>query len=143
MEREANIQKAIEAFDNGEFTSKHAAAVAHGVDARTVERRRRGNLPHYLAHQNQQLLNPFLEQQLLMFLWHESLSGSQPNYRGFHEMVNLFLRAQGRDEEAGINFIINFRNRHPEVKAIWSRKLEISRFVGMSQVNLMDHFYRL
>ena len=134
--REANIQAASDALENGEFPSIRAAAEAYGLDHSTLSRRLRGGRTRREAREEQQLLSPAQEEVLKRWIVDLHLAGASPSFAQVREFAGLISHASGGPSLVGHNWVARFLNRHKDIKSKVGRKTEYLRAENTSPQDL-------
>ena len=85
--KEARLQEAIAAVQNGEHTC-HSGAIAFGVPRSTLyERVNGGKQPRNLAHESEQILSHAEERELVRWITRLTISGYPPRHSTLREMA--------------------------------------------------------
>ncbi|KAJ8111260.1 hypothetical protein OPT61_g6103 [Boeremia exigua] len=125
--KELAIQSAIADLDSGVFKSVRAAARWWGVPRSTLQGRAAGQLPHAIAHSNQQRLTPGQERFLVEWILEEDTRGAPPSHPRVREMATRILHMNDDYEPLGQLWVPHFIARNPRVASIVGRKIESAR----------------
>ncbi|KAJ8110241.1 hypothetical protein OPT61_g6864 [Boeremia exigua] len=125
--KELAIQSAIADFDSGVFKSVRAAARWWGVPRSTLQGRAAGQLPHAIAHSNQQRLTPGQEHFLVEWILEEDTRSAPPSHPRVREMATQILHMNDDYEPLGQLWVPHFIARNPRVASIVGRKIESAR----------------
>ena len=140
---EPQIQKAIQALKNREFSSIRAAARYFEVSHNTLRRRMAGGNSQAQAKESNQILSNAEEKTLVRWITRYTTAGSPLSPALLIELAELVRHRRVRrvsGSEAivktttpiGHEWIYRFLNRHPTVKGIYARQMENARFDGAS-----------
>jgi len=106
----------------------------HGVDWSTLARRVSGAAKSRSeAHSHRQALSPDEEDILVDYIRHASLSGHPPPISLLYEIAETIRQNRIPPPSfplrpLGKHWAQKFRDRHTEIKSVWSRRLDTSRF---------------
>src|SRR5579862_3537850 len=135
MDREARLASAAEAYKNGVFKSVRGAARAHDVDHNTLTRRLNGTQSIPKAHKPKQALSAGEEEALLNWLQRQQERGFPIYYRMLKGLAEYLVALQDnthRRDTLSIrtlshDWTYRFIRRHPHLKAMISRPIELTR----------------
>jgi hypothetical protein len=136
---EEDLTAAITAFRNSEYTSIRMCAYAFNVPRSTLASRLQTRTSRSLSHESQKILSTAEEQTLLKVITRLSKSGctiTPSSTRDLAEEIRLsrFCLSSTPTSYPPISnrWIDRFRKRYPELKTIYSRALDASRFEGVN-----------
>jgi hypothetical protein len=126
---EGRLSLALQAYNNGDFRSLRAAAIAYDVPPRTLERRHQGILPRSETRPKSSKLTVAEEELLLQRILHQAAQGFPLQQADVQESANLILKSRQPEnpQQVGKNWTRNFINRHVQIKSIYNRKFDYQR----------------
>ncbi|KAI1001777.1 hypothetical protein K3495_g6422 [Podosphaera aphanis] len=125
---ELRVQDAITAFERSEFSSQRAAATEFGIPVSTLNYRiRQKRQSHKEGAEHLKLLTS--DQELYLVNWIIQLDRVKqaPSYVRVRKMVAKILGLQEDITFVGKNWVYRFLLRHPQMKGITGKPLDISR----------------
>ena len=145
---EAGIQKAIYDVKNGRAKSIRGAAAANSIPYQTLQNRLKGRDSRVVAHEHKQILSPVEEKTLFKWITRLTCTGFPATPALVVEMAEEIRRARVQLSPQqqqpllpiGEKWIYRFRNRYPDLKGIWTRQLDTSRFRSMNRASLETYF---
>jgi hypothetical protein len=130
---------ALTAYRNREYTSTRKCAYAFNIPRSTLLDRLSSRTSYVESHESQQILSTTEEETLLKMITRLSRSGypiTLPSTRDLAEEIRLsrFCLSSTPTTYPPISkrWINRFRKRYPELKTIYSRALDASRFEGVT-----------
>jgi hypothetical protein len=136
---EDTLTTALAAYRNGEYTSIRKCAYAFNLPRSTLTDRLSKRTSYVKSHESQQILSTTEEKILLKYISRLSKSGlpiTLPLTRDLAEEIRLscFRLSSTPTSYPPISkrWIDRFRKRYPELKTIYSRTLDASRFEGVN-----------
>ena len=149
-EKEAQLQKAITAVQNGEHTC-HSAAIAFNVTRRTLYARINQNAkPRNQAHESEQNLTHVEEKELVRWITLLTISGYPPRYETLRRLAEIIRerRVKISDGEVpvkvydkiGREWVPCFLRWHPELASIHPRSIDAVRIKDCSPERLQRWF---
>jgi hypothetical protein len=115
---EDDIQEAIAAFLQGNFTSERACVKHYGIPRSTFKDRLNGAEPHKTAHSNSQKLMPAEEDEIVQWILSEELVGTAVSYIQVQDIAEGILKRRQPDGFLGHNWLDGFKTRQLEIVAI-------------------------
>jgi hypothetical protein len=138
---------ALAAYRNSEYTSIRKCAYAFNIPYSTLALRLTTRTSRSKSHESQQILSTAEEETLLKAIIRLSKSGcpiTLPLTRDLAEEIRLsrFRLSSTPTSYPPISkrWIDRFRNRYPELKTVYSRALDASRFEGVSYPVINAYF---
>jgi hypothetical protein len=149
-EKEAQLQLAIAAVLNGEYTC-HSAAIAFNVPRRTLYNRVNGNMkPRNQAHERDQNLTHDEEKELVRWITRLTISGYPPRYETLRRLAEIIRerRVKTDGDEVSVKiydriskeWVPRFIQRHPELTSIRPRSIDAARIKAASPERLQRWF---
>jgi hypothetical protein len=137
---EADIQAAIQAFQNEEHQSIRAAARAFSVPYHTLRHRLAGRTSRSHSHESAQILSNAEEQTLVRWISRLCRTGFPASPKLVVEMAEEVRRSRCQLSQSppsalrpiGEHWIDRFRTRHPEIKGTWTRQIESARHAAVN-----------
>ena len=129
---EGRIALALQAYQQGQFSSIRAAARAYGVPHTTLTRRLEGTTSRSdFTHPNRKLTQT-KETALVEWILSLDTRGIPPTQALVQEMAELLFRervqnASIEETTLGQRWVYRFITRHPEIKSRYSRKYDYKR----------------
>ena len=126
---EGRLSLALQAYNNGDFRSLRAAAIAYDVPPRKLERRHQGILPRSETRPKSSKLTVAEEELLLQRILHQAAQGFPLQQTDVQESANLILKSRQPEnpQQVGKNWTRNFINRYVQIKSIYNRKSDYQR----------------
>jgi hypothetical protein len=136
---EDTLITALTAYRNGEYPSIRKCAYAFNIPVTTLSKRHSTQTSRTKSHELQQILSTTEEKALIKAITRLSKSGcpiTLPLTRDLAEEIRLsrFRLSSTPTSYPPISkrWIDRFRKRYPELKTVYSRALDASRFEGVS-----------
>ncbi|RZL52716.1 MAG: hypothetical protein EOP65_14565 [Sphingomonas sp.] len=136
---EDTLITALTAYRNGEYPSIRKCAYAFNIPNTTLSKRLSTQTSRNKSHESQQILSTTEEKALIKAITRLSKSGcpiTLPLTRDLAEEIRLsrFRLSSTPTSYSPISkrWIDRFRKRYPELKTIYSRALDASRFEGVN-----------
>jgi hypothetical protein len=136
---EDTLITALTAYRNGEYPSIRKCAYAFNIPNTTLSKRLSTQTSRNESHESQQILSTTEEKALIKAITRLSKSGcpiTLPLTRDLAEEIRLsrFRLSSTPTSYSPISkrWIDRFRKRYPELKTIYSRALDASRFEGVN-----------
>jgi len=137
---ETSICSAITAYQTGEYTSIRKCATAFGVAFTTLQNRLSGRPSRRTGHQHRQILSPTEERTLVRWITHVTNGGFLVSPAFAVEMAEEVRHGRYQissvppsyERPIGKRWLDRFRTRHPEIKSVWTRKIERARYTAVS-----------
>jgi len=134
------LQKAIDAFQRGEYPSFRSCSRAFSVCRETLRNRISGRPSRTQAHEPMQILSDSEEKTLIRWITHLTSTGFPASPALVRDMAEEIRRNRFQLSRTpptylrplGKNWLDRFRTRHSEVQGIWTRKIEGVRHKAMS-----------
>jgi hypothetical protein len=123
-EFEAAIDKALKGLADKKFLSIRAAAKFHGVDKRTLTRRKNGGNTRRNARVKQQLLTALQEELLVRWILDLDRCGHAPTHTQVRDMALQISIASGGPNYIGNHWVPRFLQRHSELTTKIGRKTD-------------------
>jgi DDE superfamily endonuclease/Tc5 transposase DNA-binding domain len=134
------VLEAVDGVNSGKYKSGFEAARELGISRSTVCRRLRGNPSRSAAREKQQLLSEVQENTLVKWIKQLTIGGYPVTYALLREIANEirsmnaspnFPNTKSFDhQKIGRDWVPRFIQRHPNLKAVVGRRIEISRMSG-------------
>jgi hypothetical protein len=144
---EDTLTTALTAYRNGEYSSLRKCAYAFNIPRSTLSHQLSNRTSYVKSHESQQLLSTAEEKTLFKAITRLSKSGcplTLPLTRDLAEEIRLsrFRLTSTPTSYPPISkrWIDRFRNRYPELKTVYSRALDASRFEGVSYPVINAYF---
>jgi hypothetical protein len=144
---EDTLTTALMAYRNGEYSSVRKCACAFNVPRSTLSHQLSNRTSYVKSHESQQLLSTAEEKTIFKAITLLSKSGcplTLPLTRDLAEEIRLsrFRLTSTPTSYPPISkrWIDRFRNRYPELKTVYSRALDASRFEGVSYPVINAYF---
>jgi hypothetical protein len=145
---EANIQAAINAYQNEEYKSVRAAARAFSVPASTVHARLAGRTSRSRAHETAQILSNPEEQTLVRWILRLCRTGFPASPALVVEMAEEIRRSRIQLSQSppstlrpiGEHWIDRFRIRYPNIQGVWTRQIESTRYAAVNTATITTWF---
>lgn len=116
--KDNEVLAAIDGWNAGLYSSKRAAARAHGVNHRTMLNRMAGVPSRHHGHSNQQTLSIPQEEFLVQWILQLEKEGHPPRQATVKDMATQIRRIAGETPTIGNNWVSRFLQRHPEVQSM-------------------------
>jgi len=139
----AEIDDAVNRWENGEFESWDECYRKTGVIRQTIVKRLQGSQSHHKAHALQQKMPPEMEEVFLQWILAEDRAGQAPNYARMRAMAEEMLQGAGLPTGLGENWHHRFKERHPEIKAVHARHVDADRVNACNPEAILEWFERL
>ena len=135
VESEDQVQKALNAYLEKEYSSLRKAANAFKVPFSTAQARMAGRISRSTAHETQQTLSNAEERSLTRWITRLTRTGFPPSPKLVMEMaeelrrgrVQLSTPTSFNIPSIGYSWLERFKSRHPELVSIWTRLIEHAR----------------
>ena len=144
---ESTLITAIAAYRNGEYTSVRKCSYAFNIPPSTLSDRLTKATTRSKSHESQKILSTAEEETLIKSIIRLSKAGipiTLPLTRDLAEEIRLsrFRLSLTPTSYPPISkrWIDRFRKRHPELKTIYSRALDASRFEGVNYSVINAYF---
>jgi hypothetical protein len=144
---EDTLTTALTAYRNGEYPSIRKCAYAFNIPRTTLTSRLLTQTSYSKSHESQKILSTAKEQTLLKAVTRLSKSGcpiTLPLTRDLAEEIRLsrFRLSSTPTSYPPISkrWIDKLRKRYPELKTVYSRALDASRFEGVSYLVINAYF---
>jgi hypothetical protein len=144
---EETLITALTAYRNGEYPSIRKCAYAFNIPVTTLSNRLSTQTSRNKSHESQQILSTAEEKALLKAIIRLTKSGypiTLPLTRDLAEEIRLsrFRLSSTPTSYAPISkrWIDRFRKRYPELKTVYSRALDASRFEGVTYPIINAYF---
>ena len=121
----ADMRAACADVANG--VSVRKAAFDNEVPYSTLRGRLRGQLPHAVAHQDQQRLSMALEDDLADWVLFQASIGAAPTHSQIKGLAQRIFIKRGEGSKIGKRWIRHFLNRHPVLKTQRPRRVGTAR----------------
>jgi hypothetical protein len=120
---EGQITLALQAFEQGQFSSLRAAARAYEVSHATLSRRSKGTPSRSVSTCPNLKLTQTSETTLVQWILSMDTRGTPPTQALGHEMGELLLTERVRNTsdtvpKLGVHGVYRFSQRHPELQSI-------------------------
>jgi DDE superfamily endonuclease/Tc5 transposase DNA-binding domain/helix-turn-helix, Psq domain len=146
-EKEAQLQAAITAVLNKEYTC-HTAATVFNVPRRTLYDRVNGmKKARNKAHERDQILTHAEEKVLVRWITRLTITGYPPRYATLLEMAEEIRKQRVKDkvqtviyDDIGEQWVQRFLRRHPELVSITPRSIDAVRIKDTSSERLKQWF---
>lgn len=125
--KEQSIQRALDEFEKGLFSSLRKAANHHGVPRTTLSYRLRGRRSTAEADRKSQRLSKDEERALVRYFQDLQRQDQCPDHPKMHSIVTRFLRNKGDENRLGKNYLTRLVSRHSELKAGGARSTGAKR----------------
>jgi hypothetical protein len=144
---EEDLTTAITAYRNSEYTSIRKCAYAFNIPTSTLSDRLSTRTSRSKSHELQKILSTTEEETLLKAITRLSKSGcpiTLPLTKDLAEEIRLsrfrLSSIPTSYPPLGRNWLDKFRKRYPELKTVYSRALDTSRFEGVSYLVINAYF---
>jgi hypothetical protein len=141
---------ALTAYRNGEYASIRKYAYAFNIPASTLSDRLLIRTSRSKSHELQQILSAAEEKTLLKVVTRLSKSGCPVTLPLLRDLAEEIRLSRFRLNSIPTSYppiskqwIDKFRKRHPELKTVYSRALDASRFEGVNYPVVNDYFNAL
>ena len=128
--REESIQKTLQEFKSGKFSSLRATSKAYKIPLSTLADRNAGRPTRQLAQQNHQRLTPKEEGFLVEWIIEQDNQGFPPTHIRTREMAERILRIHDDSQPLGEKWVTHFIQRHPDIASCIGRKIDAKRIQG-------------
>jgi hypothetical protein len=133
---EANIQKALSAIKNQEYSSIRKAALAFNIPNATLQSRMSGRKSRTEAHEAEQILSNAEEKTLARWITRLTRTGFPASPALAIEMAEEIRRGRVQLSKAsaptprpiGQKWLTRFKSRMPDIAGIWTRQIDTARF---------------
>jgi hypothetical protein len=143
LAKEACIQTALAGLANGQYDSVNHAARECSVPPSTLHHRLNGRQSRVESHQDQQLLSPNEEAELVRWITHSTATGYSPRHSTLQSMAAELQRRRVRElndetiervsyPKIGAEWVKRFLARHPELKSTTGRSIDAIRVKDVS-----------
>jgi hypothetical protein len=147
-EIEANIQAAITAFQDQEYSSVRATALAFSVPPSTLRARLAGTTSRAYAHESAQILSNAEEKTLVRWISRLCRTGFPVSPALLLEMAEEVRRSRFQLSQSppsilrpiGENWITRFRTRHSEIQSVWARQIDATRHAAVNATTVKTWF---
>ena len=136
---EDTLIAALTAYRNGEYTSIRTCAYAFNIPRTTLTSRLSTRTSRSKSHESQKILSTAEEEVLLKAITRLAKSGypiTLPLTRDLAEEIRLsrfrLSSTLTSYPPISVRWINRFRKRYPELKTVYSRSLDTSRFEGVN-----------
>jgi hypothetical protein len=136
---EEDLISAIAAYRNGEYTSIRICAYAFNIPRTTLTSRLTTRTSRSKSHESQQILSTTEEETLLKAIIRLEKSGCPITLSLTRELAEEIRLSRFRLSSTltsyppiSVRWIDRFRKRYPELKTVYSRSLDASRFEGIT-----------
>ena len=142
-QREDTIRKALKAVqtinkDGKPEMTLREASKAFGIPFSTLQGWWKSAKPHFIAHQNQQILTVTDEKAIVRWIQSLENCGFPPKVEHVHQAAELIAKM-----EVGANWITRFLNRHPLLAVKFTSPMERARLEAGSPSIVRDYFAKL
>lgn len=143
LDKEKQIQLAIESWKQAEYPSIRQTADAYGVNRTTLSRRYNGQtIERRKAHGFQQRLSNTQERFLVNWITNLDRQGLPPTFSRVREMATRILLENNDKEPLGIRWIYSFLDRNPNILSLRSVRIDHKRISGTQEEILKDFYDR-
>ena len=129
---EANIQKALSAIKNQEYSSIRKAALAFNIPNATLQSRMSGRKSRTEAHEAEQILSNAEEKTLARWITRLTRTGFPASPALAIEIrrgrVQLSKASAPTPRPIGQKWLTRFKSRMPDIAGIWTRQIDTARF---------------
>jgi len=151
VEKEAQLQKAINAIRKGQYTC-HSAALAFNVSRTTLYARvNGGRKPRNVSHESEQILSHAEERELIRWITRLTINGYPPRYSTLREMAEEVRKRRVKQinedgmqlvqyDDIGTDWVSRFLRRHPELAGVTLQSIESSRLKAATPERLQKYF---
>ena len=147
---EDTLSLAITSYREGQYSSIRACARAFSIPVSTLAYRLSGRTSRSTAHVTQQILSTAKEESLIKWISRLSKAGcpiTLPLTRDLAEEIRsrrYALSARPLSyRPIGKRYLDRLRDRHPIIKSIWTRQIEVSRYNGTNYTVVESYFTAL
>jgi hypothetical protein len=130
IQKEGRLESAIQAYNQGHFSSYSAAAKAYDITRSTLQRRLIGTQARFGSIARNRLLTLTEEEILVRWILSMDKRGMPLRVAAVRDMANLLI-AQHREKAdiqlVGQNWVRNLINRHDTLKSKYNRKYDYQR----------------
>lgn len=140
-QKEAKIQLAKNAIEQGQFQSNRKAAKTYNVNRETLRLRRAGIKSRRDCTANSRLLDDLEEEVIVQHILELDSRGHPPSLRRVGDMANSILAGRG-NRTVGEKWPRNFVNRQPELKTRFNRKYDYQRAKNEDAL-VIEAWYRI
>ncbi len=130
---EDDLQLAIAAVENG--MSKTLAAKTYKVPRSTLYDRIKGSIPRADRDSDQQLLSIDQEGALEQWIHVQYLLGAAPSHQQLRLAATKILEAAGIHHTLSKRWTSKFLRRHPSLKTLQGKRIDIARVQGVEPSN--------
>jgi DDE superfamily endonuclease/Tc5 transposase DNA-binding domain len=135
-----DLQNAILAYKAGKYPSIRACASAFHIPYPTLQTRLSGRTSRSHAHEHMQVLSNAEEKTLVRWITHLTRAGFPASPALAMSMAEEIRRSRFQlthsiisyPRPIGKSWLDRFRTRHPEIKGVWTRKIEGARHKALS-----------
>ena len=148
MEKEERLLKAIEAYNDAlkdpeNPPSYRRIATQYDVSDRTLRGRIQGTRqPKHVVNSSMQRLSVIEENSIERWIVLAAEWGWPLRIEDLHSLAKDILVAKGDMADLGVNWHLGFLQRHPDLKSVFSRKLDQSRYLA-SSLQIIEHWFQL
>jgi len=142
---EGRVVLAIQAFNQGHFSSLYAASTAYGAPYSTVRRRVSGRVARHDSRPTNLKLTPTEESILVQWILSMDERGLPPRADSVRQMANLLLQKRSNIEgvkvpQVGRCWVRNFVRRHQALGSRYNRKYDYQRAKCEDSTIIRDWF---
>jgi hypothetical protein len=143
---EEDVQNAIAALRNSEYSSISRCATAFNIPRKTLSNRLRKIKTRIQSHEKQQILTSIEEEELAIWISNASKLGVPtplPLVKNLAEEIqsNRFTsRAESEKSNISSRWIDRFRARHPTLETCFTRPIDALRFEGLEYSKVKSYF---
>jgi len=144
---EEDLTTAITAYRNSEYTSIRKCAYAFNIPLTTLSKRLRTRTSRSKSHESQKILSTAEEETLLKTVTRLSKSGCPITLLLTRDLAEEIRLSRFRLSSTptsypplGKRWLDKFRKRYPELKTVYSRALDVSRFEGVNYPVINAYF---
>ncbi len=132
VQKEGRIVLALQAYKDGHFSSKRAAAIAYDIPESTFRSRVKGVIPRRDLRSPNLKLSATEESTLVDWILSMDQRGLSPRAEYVRQMANLLLQKQSNPSQdnlptVGQHWVANFVKRHQALQSRYNRKYDYQR----------------
>lgn len=121
------IQDAINALKSGDMPNIYAACKEFNLTYSTLKFRYEGGLPRKLAHQKEQALSPYLEDEIVKWTIQSDKEGHGRSRSEIIDYAELLLESTGKKKNLHYSWFERFKKRHKNIHVVQGRSVSSLR----------------
>ncbi|KAI4852972.1 hypothetical protein E4T45_04517 [Aureobasidium sp. EXF-8846] len=139
--REEYLLRALNSYNNNEYSSIRATARVHVVSGSTLRSRINGTTNRRVAHAHEQRLSSQQETFLIDWILKQETQGFPPSFAPTREMATRIIQLNGDFQPLGKKYITKFMKSHTRIRSVVGRPIEAARING-THPDLIQEVYQ-